>query len=101
MTHLTDAANLLRTAVDNTIEALDLGEQDAAAVRLARHYANLIDAQEDPKLTAWALRWIGPLLLDVLESLGATPAARDRLKNGGGNAAHENQLAKFRQARRA
>lgn len=97
---LTDAAHLLRTAVDETIEALDLTEADAAAVRLARHYASLIDAQDEPKLEAWALRWIGPLLLATLESLGATPLARSRLKGGPPPDAPESQLAKLRAAGR-
>src|SRR5271170_6840157 len=98
---LTDAANLLRTAVDQTIEALDLGDADAAAVRLARHYANLIDAQEDPKLVAWALRWIGPLLLATLESLGATPLARSRLKNEKPGDGKPSPLQALRDARHA
>ena len=30
---------------------------------------------------AWAARWLGPYLLATLESLGATPAARAKLRN--------------------
>jgi len=98
VTHLTDAATLLTTAVADTLGALDLAAEDAAAERLARGYAATIDAADDP---AWAYRWIGPLLLDTLEQLGATPAARARLSKGGGGDAPQGQLAKLRQARRA
>ena len=48
---------------------------------------------------SWAMRWIGPLLLDALESLGATPAsAKD--KTAPGNAG-PNRLDQLRAARRA
>lgn len=99
MPHLTDAAALLRTSVEATISALELGDGDQAAVRLARGYADTIDHATDQ---AWAYRWIGPLLLDTLEQLGATPAARARLAKGGKPAdAPQGQLAKLRSARRA
>ena len=78
-----DASTLMRWAVDETIEALDLKPEDAAAVRLARAYADQIDSNaDDPKLNAWNMRWIAPQLLDVLNELGATPAARNRIKKG-------------------
>jgi hypothetical protein len=98
MSHLRDAGGLLITAVNATIDALDLDEADAAAVRLARHYANTIDQNPDP---GWAMRWIAPLLLDCLEQLGATPAARARLKTGKPGDVPVSQLAKLRAARRA
>ena len=76
----------LREDVDASIAALSLTSTDAGAARLAREYADLIDTalgdgHRDDADRAWALRWIGPLLLDTLESLGATPAARSRLKD--------------------
>lgn len=94
---LRDASTLLRTAVDETIGALGLCSDDAAAVKLAREYADTIDGCEDK---AWAMRWIAPGLLDLLESLGATPAARSRIKKGE-PARGESQLDRLRKARRA
>jgi len=95
---LRDAATLLGPAVAQTIAALDLGEEDTAAVQLAHQYARCIDEHHD---TAWAMRWIAPLLHDVLESLGATPAARARLKGGKpAPDATPNRLHALRAARR-
>ena len=81
-----------------TLTQLDLTEEDAAAKKLAQRYAQVIDQHDD---AAWAMRWIGPLLLDALEQLGATPAARVRLKGGKPADAPVSQLAKLRAARRA
>lgn len=73
----------MRHAVEETIAALELRTEDEAAIRLARDYADQIDgSRDDPKLRAWSMRWIAPQLLDVLDALGATPAARARLKKG-------------------
>ncbi len=66
-------ADQLTTAVAETLDALKLSERDAAAAQLARRYATVIDQAADP---AYALRWIGPLLLRALGELHATPAAR-------------------------
>jgi len=68
-----DPDELLGPAVEETLAALDLGGQDAAVAELARRYAKVIDEAQDP---VWAIRWIGPLLLRVLEELRATPASR-------------------------
>lgn len=76
---LRDAAELLAPAVAETLRALDLGPEHAGAVQLARRYAAALDQARDP---AWAMRWIGPLLLQSLEALGATPAARAALDKG-------------------
>lgn len=76
--HLRDADELMRPAVDETIRALGLEDIDAAAIKLAQKYADAIDSARDQ---AWAMRWIGPLLLQCLESLGATPVARGKTKN--------------------
>lgn len=98
---LRDAGDLLLPAVRASISAMQLTDADQSAVKLAERYAALIDgAFEDPKLYAWSLRWIGPLLLDALESLGATPVARDKIKDrkvpGSGG-----QLARLRASRGA
>lgn len=99
MGSLRDADELIAPAVEQTIDTLELQDADRAAVQLARRYAALIDEQTDPKLRAWALRWIGPLLLSALESLGATPAARARLKGGRTPDAAPNRLDDLRRAR--
>lgn len=100
---ITDADNLIMPALVQTISALTLKDEDAAAVKLARLYALQIDqatVSGDPKITAWTVRWIAPLLLDTLEALGATPAARARLKGGKpANAAPESQLDRLRSAK--
>jgi hypothetical protein len=112
MAALRDASELLSAAVAEAISALDLADADAAAVRLALQYAAVIDAAgrhcrdcDDDACTrydsSWAMRWIGPLLLDALEQLGATPAARARLKGGPAKDAPVSQLARLRAARRA
>jgi hypothetical protein len=84
MTALRDASELLWPAVAETLASLDLQPDDAAARKLAQRYAQVIDALPDlGEFTserahdqAWGLRWIGPLLLDCLTELGATPASR-------------------------
>lgn len=76
---LRDADDLLGPAVEETLAALDLAGRDGAAAQLARQYARVIDQARDP---AWAMRWIGPLLADALDSLGATPAAKARMGKG-------------------
>jgi hypothetical protein len=60
-------------AVEESVAALGLGGEHAAAVQLARRYAEVIDQAENP---VYALRWVGPLLLRVLTELQATPASR-------------------------
>jgi hypothetical protein len=72
-TGLRDADELLAPAVEETLAALQLGEGDAAAAHLARRYAKVIDEARDP---AYAMRWLGPLLLASLEALRATPMSR-------------------------
>lgn len=115
--------DLLAPAVATTIAELELTDQDAAVVRLAERYAATIDdaAQiaaelddmdyhEDTVKRVAALSRrvdaqaviadLGPKLLACLEQLGATPAARSRLK-GGATGAGTNRLDAARQARRA
>lgn len=95
---LRDADTLLAPAVAETIAALDLAPEDTAAVRLTLQHAATIDACDNPE---WAMRWLAPLLLDALEALGATPAARARLKGGKPKDAAPNRLHALRAARRA
>lgn len=88
MTALRDASELLWPAVSETLATLELGSEHAAAVKLAKRYAQVIDSMPDKAPgnapdQAWAMRWLGPLLLDCLSELGATPAAKARLTKGG------------------
>lgn len=90
--YLRDADELITPAVAATLDALELQPQDEAAAKLARYYALEIDratVSGEPKISAWAARNIAPLLLQALESLGATPAARAAItkgaKGGGGD----------------
>ena len=72
MAGLRDASRLIAPAVAETVAALTTSPEDAAAIRLAETYARMLDASDDPDILAA----IGPKLLAVLESLGATPRAR-------------------------
>jgi hypothetical protein len=67
---------VMQAALRETLAALELGEADAGVARLALAHARVLDTARDP---LWAARWHGPLLLDCLTSLGATPAARARM----------------------
>lgn len=92
----------MRDAVNETIRALATRPEDKAAVELACLYADQIDqatGTEEPKIIAWTVRWITPLLLECLKELGATPAARDRLKRGEAPAHDSSRLKAFRTAR--
>jgi len=62
---------------------------------MARAYVQALAAKVEAKELVEKL---GPKLLAVLESLGATPAARGRMKGGASNAA-PSQLERLRQAR--
>jgi hypothetical protein len=95
-----DADQTMAAAVARTLDALDLTDADDAAKHLAKLYAAQIDdctGAEDPKLGAWAARWLAPLLLACLAELGATPAARAALaKRGGQQPGGESKLAGLR-----
>lgn len=99
---LRDASELLYPAVYATVMSLDIDREgkDGAAAKLACRYARLIDEASDAK-QASVLRWLGPELLKVLESLGATPAARAAIKQPKSPDAKPNGLAKLRAARGA
>ena len=93
-----DASELLWPAVDQTLRELeDLTESDAGAAKLAAVYAKTIDQCDD---RAWAVRWIGPLLLDALSQLGATPAARAAITKKGPAADGEDPLSRLRARKR-
>jgi hypothetical protein len=124
---LQSAADLLAPVVDEALSALVLGREDQAAAALARSYARQIDealraeflarqaleetSEEDPMTRLYIrelaakvaskelLDRLGPKLLAVLESLGATPAGRARLKGGKVPDAPESKLEKLRKAR--
>ena len=83
----------MQLAVAQTIDALDLTEKDAGAVKLAMEYAQTIDAG-----AADLLDKLGPKLLACLESLGATPAARARMKTAKPAEPRPNRLAELRAA---
>jgi hypothetical protein len=90
--------DMLGPAIAETIAALELGPEHAAAVKLAERYAKCIDRAQD---VGYAARWIGPLLLDALDALGATPVARARLDKGQKQRpAGHSWLDEMRQARR-
>jgi hypothetical protein len=117
----------LEAAVDETLGALTLAPEDAAAAALARRYGQQIDEAAHAEAIAeraiktlmeddgddgehrryvYALAAkveakelldkLGPKLLAVLESVGATPAARSRLKGGKPANAAPSQLAELR-----
>jgi hypothetical protein len=98
---LRDASELLYPAVCETIASLGLGSEDAAAVKLAKQYARTIDEQPPGKLYAGTIRWLGPELHRILESLGATPAARAAIKRGEGKDKPPAQVSKLDQLRQA
>ncbi|MFW6091983.1 MAG: terminase small subunit [Actinomycetota bacterium] len=102
MAKLRDAEQLLGPAVAATLTSLGLGDSDAAAARLARHYAAAIDASHCSECGAdTTLDTLGPKLLAALDALGATPAARARMLRGGGQHAGTGRLQALRDTRRA
>lgn len=99
--YLRDTEKFLYPAVCEAVAVLDLDPlgKDAAAVKLAKLYAQLIDEASDAK-QANVARWLGPELLKVLAELGATPAARAAMKKPAKPAdAKPNGLAQLRAAR--
>lgn len=98
---LRDASELLYPAVCETIASLELDSKDAAAVKLAKQYARTIDEQPPGKLYAGTIRWLGPELHKILESLGATPAARAAIKRGEGKDRPPAQVSKLDRLRAA
>lgn len=98
--YLRDTDQLLYPAVCETMAVLDLDPdgKDAAAVKLAKLYARAIDEASDAKRPS-ELWHLGDQLHKILESLGATPAARAALGKSAPQApARENKLARLRAA---
>lgn len=110
---LRDASQLLWPAVAETLASLKTAPEDAAARKLAQQYAKVIDSQDGhcrgcrddecrrAQTGAWAMRWLGPLLLQALESLGATPAARAAMTKKAKPDAKPSRLQQLRDARGA
>lgn len=110
-----DASELVYPAVQETLAALGLLGEDSAAKKLAQQYARVIDSQPGhcrgcsdddcrrSQTSAWAMRWLGPLLLDALRDLGATPAARAAMtkgtKGGQSTTRPKNKLDQLREQR--
>ncbi len=90
-----DAGELLGPAVADAVAALELAGSDPAAAALAASYARCIDQARDE---AWALRWIGPLLLDTLTQLGCTPMSRAKLAKPGRQDPGPTRLDELRQS---
>lgn len=98
--HLRDSEQLLTTAVAKTISELRLQDIDTAAAKLARHYAEAIDAGHCSHCNAdTSLEVLGPKLLSALAALGATPAARAAMTKGGAASATAGRLQALRDAR--
>lgn len=89
------ADQLIQASLADTLAALDLTAKDAAAARLAAEYAQAIDlCCGNPDV----LDKLGPKLLAVLDALGATPAARAKIKGGKPGDAKPDRLAELRAA---
>lgn len=96
-----------------TLEAVPRDDQDSAVRELAKHYADVIDNSsghcrdcadvncKKSATDAWLARWIFPLMLECLAELGATPAARSRLKKGKPEAPRASKLQALRNSRPA
>lgn len=97
-TTLRDADELVLPSVEQALAALELDDKDAAAAQLAAVYARVIDQARDP---AWAARWIGPLLLQALAELHATPASRKALARQQAPPRGPTRVAQLRQAHAA
>lgn len=76
-----DPSEYLLPGVVAAITALDLEPEDEAMIKIARHLATVID-QAPASKREYAARWIVPELVRVLAELGASPAARSRIKGG-------------------
>lgn len=88
MPALRDASELIYPAVQETLAELGLLGDSSAATKVVQQYARAIDSQNGhcrgcdnddcrrSQTSAWAMRWLGPLLIDALEALGATPRAK-------------------------
>ena len=90
--------SLLAPSVEQALAALEPDPKDAAAAQLATVYARVIDGAADH---AWAARWIGPLLLQALAELHATPASRKAATGKQPASRGPSRVAQLRQAHAA
>lgn len=101
---LRDVSEMLYPHVYATVMSLDIDRdgKDAGMAKLALRLAKVIDATPDGKEHVSALWHLGAELRAVLESLGASPAARAAMKSSkpGGNG-KPNRLQQLRAAREA
>jgi hypothetical protein len=88
------AEDTLTFAVEETLDTLQLSDEDAGLCRLATTYAAAIDANAE------ALSDLGPKLLAALEALGASPRARAAMVRRQGPGV-TTELEKLRDARRS
>ena len=102
MAVLREVSELLYPSVAATVASLDIDRdgKDAAMAKLALRMARVIDETPDPK-QASALWHLGAELHKVLESLGASPAARAALKRGEGKDKPPARVSKLDQLRAA
>ena len=100
---LRDVSELLYPSVSATIASLDIDRdgKDAGMAKLALRLARVIDATPDGKEHVSAIWHLGAELRAVLESLGASPAARAAIKQPKPGDAKPNGLQKLRAARLA
>lgn len=97
---LREVSELLYPSVAATVASLDIDRdgKDAAMAKLALRLARVIDETPDAKQSS-ALWHLGAELHKVLESLGASPAARAAMKTSKPADAKPNGLAALRAAR--
>lgn len=102
MAVLREVSELLYPSVAATVASLDIDRdgKDAGMAKLALRIARVIDETPDAK-QASALWHLGAELHKVLESLGASPAARAAIKKPKTPDAKPDGLAKLRAAREA
>ncbi|WP_146240144.1 terminase small subunit [Prauserella flavalba] len=98
----TRTSRAVYAALNKTLKTLQLGEQDKAGEALARRLATAIDQETSGRTVAE----LGRAMLAVLESLGATPAARRAIVKGvqpnaatGGQSSALDELRKRRDRR--
>ncbi|MEV6879121.1 hypothetical protein [Amycolatopsis sp. NPDC051128] len=92
------ATGSVLAAVEQTLEALDLEDEDVGAATLARRLAVALDVETSGRTVAE----LSGRLLAVLDALGATPAARKSIVPKGGahdGAAESPKKAKLRALR--
>jgi hypothetical protein len=98
---LVSADSRLAEVVTETISVLTLKPEDVAAARLARRYAESIDAALGTDAYPKLLALLGPKLLAALEALDATPSARAKPKGAGQGDGKPSKLAQLRTAHSA